>query len=529
MKGEKALGSGITAKPYLLAIDNGTQSVKALLFDAEGLLVCKSMVPFKPYHSSRPGWVEQSPEYFWNCLCRACRALWVQSKILPKEVAGVGVTTQRGTMINLDRNGNPLRPAFVWLDERRSTSLPPLGPFWNGLFRMLGLTHTIRGFQTKAPDNWIAENQPDIWAKTYKYLLLSGYLHHKLTGLYRDSVGNQVGYLPFDFKRLDWASTGSWRWKALRVHKEMLPELVSPGEVLGEVSSEAAAETGLSAGTPVIAAAADKACEVLGAGCSGPEEACLGYGTTATINVPSAKYVESYPFVPPYPSAVPGMYNVEFQNFRGYWLVSWFRKEFGHLEEQMAVEQGLPPERLLDRMLDQAPPGSMGLVVQPYWTSGVRIPGPEAKGAIIGFGDVHSRAHVYRAILEGLSYALREGKERIERRTKIPVKRLMVAGGGAQSDQVMQMTADIFGVPAVRPEIFETSGLGAAVDVATGLGIFPDFRAAVRAMSRTGSTFEPDLKKSAQYTALYLKVFKRMYRKLKPLYESIQQITGYPN
>ena len=133
----------------------------------------------------------------------------------------------------------------------------------------------------------------------------------------------------------------------------------------------------------------------------------------------------------------------------------------------------------------------MGLVLQPYWSPGVRIPGPEAKGAVIGWGDVHTRAHLYRAILEGLAYALREGAERTVKRTKVPVRELRVSGGGSQSPAAVQLFADVFGLPASRPHTHETSGLGAAIDAAVGLGLHPSFEAAVAAMTRTAETREP--------------------------------------
>jgi sugar (pentulose or hexulose) kinase len=134
-----------------------------------------------------------------------------------------------------------------------------------------------------------------------------------------------------------------------------------------------------------------------------------------------------------------------------------------------------PPEKLLDDLVADVPPGCEGLVLQPYWSPGLKVPGPEAKGAVIGFGDVHTRAHLYRAILEGLAYGLREGKERLERRTATPITELRVSGGGSQSDAAMQLSADIFGLPATRPHVYETSGLGAAIDAAVGLKLHPDF------------------------------------------------------
>jgi len=135
---------------------------------------------------------------------------------------------------------------------------------------------------------------------------------------------------------------------------------------------------------------------------------------------------------------------------------------------------------------------------------------------------------VYRAILEGLAYALREGKERIEKRSGVPITELRISGGGSQSDAAMQLTADIFGLPTARPHVYETSGLGAAINAAVGLGLYPDFASAVRAMTRVGQTFTPDAAHQATYDALYRQVYQRMYGRLQPLYHAIQRITGYP-
>jgi sugar (pentulose or hexulose) kinase len=167
-------------------------------------------------------------------------------------------------------------------------------------------------------------------------------------------------------------------------------------------------------------------------------------------------------------------------------------------------------------------------MLQPYWTPGIRVPGREAKGAIIGFGDVHTRAHVYRAILEGLAYALRDGKERIERRSSVPITELRVSGGGSQSDCAMQLTADIFGLPTARPHVYETSALGAAIDAAVGLGLYPDFSSAMAGMTRVGRVFEPVAAHREIYDRLYRQVYRRMYRQLQPLYKEIAGITGYP-
>jgi sugar (pentulose or hexulose) kinase len=238
--------------------------------------------------------------------------------------------------------------------------------------------------------------------------------------------------------------------------------------------------------------------------------------------------VEAVPLVPPYPAAIPGAWSLEIQVYRGFWLVDWFRREFGAAEQAAALARGVEPETVLDELLATTPPGAMGLILQPTFSPGLRIPGPEAKGAAIGFGDVHGRAHLYRAVVEGLAYALREAKERTERRTKVPITALRVSGGGARSDRVVQVTADVFGLPVGRPHTFETSGLGAAIDAAVGLGIHPSFEAAVAAMTRLAEVRDPDAAAAARYDALYRRVYLPMYDRLRPLYEEIRAITGYP-
>jgi len=268
---------------------------------------------------------------------------------------------------------------------------------------------------------------------------------------------------------------------------------------------------------------------VIGAGCLTPEIACLSYGTTATVNTTTARYLEATPFIPPYQAAVPKHYNTEIQITRGFWMVSWFKEQFGLHEKQIAQQRGVAPETLFDELVNAVPPGAQGLMLQPFWNPGIKIPGPEAKGAIIGFGDVHTRAHLYRAILEGLAYALREAKERIEKRGGTRITKVRVSGGGSQSDAAMQITANIFNLPCERPHLYETSGLGAAVLAAVSLKIHPDFETAIAKMTRIGAVFLPEPVHAQTYEQLYRRVYCRMYQRLQPLYLDIQKLTGYPD
>lgn len=512
----------------ILVIDAGTQSIRAAMVDLHGTIREIVKTPIEPYYSLHPGWAEQDPDYYWKILCTTTRRLLDKTAFDKKAIQGLTVTTQRGTVINVDSQGRALRPAITWLDQRKADKQkwPPLhlAIVLKAINMYEAGIHTYR----ETESNWIRQHQPEIWKRTHKYLLLSGFFSYRLTGRFVESTGSVVGYLPFDYKKHTWMKKSSLTWGIFDYDTSYLPELVRPGELMGQISKKASKETGIPAGLPVIGAAADKACEVLGSGCLTPDVGCLSYGTTATVETTNTKYVEVVPFFPPYPSAVPGAYNTEVMIFRGYWMVSWFKKEFGLREEQLAKKRRIPPEALFDELIQSVPPGSMGLMLQPYWSPGVKIPGPEAKGAIVGFGDVHTRAHIYRAMLEGLAYALKEGAIRTEKRNGVKIERLRVSGGGSQSTSAMQMTADIFDLPVERPNTYETSALGAAIDAAVGLGLHSDFSSAVRSMTGMRDAFEPIPKNRNIYQDLYQRVYVKLYDRLKPLYDDIRDITGYP-
>lgn len=508
----------------VLAIDCGTQSVRALLIDLKGDIVAKRQQALNDYSSPREGWLEYDAEALWRVTVAVCRDLCTNHPELKPRIQGVAVTAQRGSITLIDAYGKPLRPFIIWLDQRRADRAPEIPTWWRLAFIAARATDTIDYLAKEAELNWIAEHQPELLAGAHKVLLVSGWLNFRLTGRLVDSVGSQVGYLPFDYKRQNWAGGWDWRWSALRSRRDQMPDLVPVGAMIGNLTKDAAEATGLPDGLPVIAAAADKACEVLGSGVVSPDVGAISYGTTATINVTASRYMEATPLMPAYPAALPGQFNCEVQIFRGFWMVSWFKRQFGHPEVAAADAEGIAPEVMFDRMVASVPPGSDGLILQPYWTPGLRSPGPEGRGAIIGFTDGHTRAHLYRAILEGLGYALREGSERIQAKSKITIAGLRVSGGGSQSDTAMQTTADIFNLPASRPHTFETSGLGAAIASAVGLGLYPDFRGAVAGMTRLGATFEPDPTHAKRYEELYRRVYRHMYPRLSPLYENLREI-----
>ncbi|NNF99127.1 MAG: carbohydrate kinase [Desulfobacteraceae bacterium] len=513
-------------KKLILSIDCGTQSLRTLLFAETGELLHKVQIHYDPYQSPKPGWAEQHPEIFWESLKTACATL---KREYPAEfdlVAGIGVTTMRNTMVNLDRNGKPLRPIITWLDQRKADDIIGRHLLWRMGLRCIGMESALRTLQRDGKCNWIRQNEPDVWEKTHKYLQVSGFLNYRLTGKFTDSVASQIGHLPFNYRKMKWAGKLSSPYLMFPIDRDKLPDLVPPGAAIGRITAEAARETGIAQGTPVIACGSDKGCETIGMGVLDEMTASLSFGTTATVQISTKRYYKPIRFMPPYPAPIPGYYNPEIEIFRGYWMITWFKDEFAHEEVQAAKQNGTVPEKELDKLLKQSPPGAMGLIVQPYWGPGLKQ--PTAKGAMIGFGDVHKKAHVYRAVIEGLGYALLDGLHTIEKVSKNKVGRVAVSGGASQSREICRITADIFNLPLVRGRTSETSGLGAAIVTAVGLGIHPTFKSAIKEMVAYDDFFDPDPANVSLYKKLYNRVYKKIYPVLKPVYRQIQDITGYP-
>tara|TARA_Y100000992_G_scaffold120221_1_gene78762 strand:+ start:1066 stop:2622 length:1557 start_codon:yes stop_codon:yes gene_type:complete len=508
---------------YLLSIDNGTQSIRAIVFDKTGREIAKSAVPITPYYSKENGWAEQEPSYFWEYVCKATNELWKVIDFPKSHIKAVSMTTQRATVVCLDNQNKPLRSAISWLDSRKVDTKPKLNLIEAALLKVLGAKKFVDMFHQNAEANWISQNQSDLWKSVKKFILLSCYQNFKLTGLFKDSVASTVGYLPFDFRKQEWADKKSFQWKIMPINQDMLPELVEAGEKIGVVSNKASLETGIPEGTPVIASGSDKACEVLGTGCIDEKMANFSYGSLATVNVSSNKYQEALRFHPAYPGVIPGTYNIEMMLQRGFWMISWFKREFGDIERQLAKTKNTSPETLLNQLLESVPAGSDGLMLQPYWSPS-NGDGDETRGAIIGFNELHTRAHIYRAMIEGIVYAMRECKEIIEKRTGNKFAKIVISGGGSQSNEIMQISADILGTPVYRSSIFEASSLGAAIASAVGIGIYPNFKVAVSKMVRVGQIFEPNDSNKKLYDQLYNTVFKGMYSSLRPAYLQIKDI-----
>ncbi len=507
---------------YFIVIDGGTQNIKAFIFDEKGNEVYGEACPVTPYFSTQPGFAEQDAEKYLEITEKVTRSVVENSHVPKDDLAAVAITSHRSTIVPVDKGGKPVRPAITWLDERKTEGLSLPG----GIPLPPELEEQLKEYQRRSKFNWLRKYEPESYDKTHIFLTISSYIFHALTGEFKDCSSMIVGLFPFDYAQLQWHSL-EMVYELFGVEREKLPPLVSPAEIAGTVSEEGAKSFGVPQGLPIIIGAGDKQSELLGAGVINNDIGEVSYGTAAVIELFSAEYV-AHPRMDffTWGAAIPNHWALEGFVGSGYWMVSWFRKEFAKYEEEEAEKLNIAPEDLLNREMKEIPPGSMGLILLPYWHP--RENEPLSKGAIIGFSGEHARAHVYRAIIEGIAYELRRLKEVMEEHAGSKIKELRVGGGGSKSNEIMQMTADIFNLPASRVHTSNLAALGAAIDAAVTLNIYHDFPEAVENMVRVKETFTPHAKNVKIYDRLFNEVYKEIYPALSPLYRKIAEITGYP-
>ncbi len=502
----------------VLTFDVGTQSLRAMLVNTKGDIVEVVGHKYeKPYFSKQPDWAEQKAEYYFEVLCECSLKLKEKSGKLWDDIIAVTVTTVRDTCVCVDNEGTPLRDIIVWLDKREAKAEEKLPFYLNLLYLVIGMKDTIDMQRKVSVCNWIIENEPEVWQKTYKYLMLSGYLNFLLTGNMVDSSAGIIGHIPFDSKVRGWMKKGNIKRVIYDVEEEKLCDVIEPGDIVGTITEKASQLTGIKEGLELIATGADKGCETLGVSCISEDSASVSFGTTATLECMTKKYVEPIRFVPAFPAVMKGYYNPEVMVYRGYWLITWFKREFAKHEVEQAEQLGISAEQLLNERLREIPAGCDGLVMEPYFSPGVTM--PKAKGAVIGFSDVHTRIHLYRSIIEGINFALIEGMQAIEKRGNIKVKKLFVSGGGSQSSEICQITANMFNLPVYRIQTNEASGLGSSIVAFVSKGYFDSYEQAVKSMVHVRDEFLPDQNEAQKYNKILNKVFKKIYKKLLPLYK----------
>lgn len=504
-----------------LTIDVGTQSLRTMIIDKKGRIVASSVFKYDtPYFSLKKGWAEQNPDYWFDGLCQCTKDLMTKIDENQKQkLLGLTISTMRDTFIYLDEKKEVVRPCIMWLDQRVTTDDDKLSPLYEVLFRLVGMRETIDQSRNVTRALWIKKYEPENFKRIKHYISLGCYLNFKLTGNLIDATGNQAGHIPLDYKSLKYHKQGSMMYQATPVDVSWLPTIIQSGAKVGSISKQVSELTGLPHNLEVLAGGTDKCLETLGCGVCESNKASISFGTAASIEMAFDKYVEPQKFMPSYPSVIKHMWTPDVQIYRGFWMMRWFAQQFGQAEQIEAQKQNLPVEVLLDKLLEEAPAGSDGLVLQPYWFPGLKQ--IEAKGTIMGFSDYHTRAHLYRSIIEGVCFELYSGLKGIEKNGKARAQSICINGGGSKSDAACQIACDLFGLPAYRCSTTETSSLGAAILVFVAKKEFSSFKEACENMVHYERVFEPNMQNHKVYQDLYENCYKHMYKQVRPIYTKL--------
>lgn len=506
---------------YLLVIDIGTQSLRASVVDQEGHDLAFTQKKYEvPFLSPKKGYAEQDADYYVNTLCQATNEIYEKNPEALSKITGMVMVCFRDTSLILDEHKNPIRPAILWLDQRvtRLPKMETLRWYEKLLFHAIGMYDTARYNAERTPTHWLMKYEKENWDKMKYYVPISAYFNYKVTGNLAVSSSDCVGHYPIDFKKGKWFGKNHVKQNIFKIPVSALPSLVKTGGILGTVTEEFSKRSHIPAGTKLIASATDKACETLGNGCIDKNIASISLGTACSISVVEHQYLCPEKFLPSYQTPYPGSYDLEIQIYRGLWMIRWFLDNFGAEDLKASQAMNLSVEEYLNHKIQEIPVGSDGLVLQPYWGPGLKR--PNAKGSIVGFSGVHTRYHFYRAIIEGIAFALREGMDAIVKKTHKKPQKIIVSGGGSRSDIFVQIIADVMGIDCYKSYTSETSTLGGAMSGFIALGVFKDEKEAVSRLVKEGEVVHPNKENHKIYDKLYYSVYKHMYPSLKGIYNS---------
>ncbi len=493
---------------YFIGIDSSTTATKALLIDEQGDVVAVAASEYG-YETPRPLWSEQAPELWWNGTAGSIRQVLAMAGVKADDIHGIGLTGQMHGLVLLDEAGNVLRPAILWNDQRT-------GAQCDEIRKRLGKKHLIQvtgndaltGF-TAPKILWVQENEPDLWQRTRHILLPKDYVRYRLTGEYASDKAGAAGTLLFDLKQRDWSPEVL---QALNIPAAYLPPTHEGPAITGYVSQEAAAATGLCAGIPVMAGGGDQAAGAVGVGAVQPGVVSLALGTSGVVFATTGgPFVEPEGRLHAFCHAVPGRWHFMGVMLSAAGSLRWHRDTF---------TPGLPYDDLLAPAA-AVPIGCEGLLFLPYLT-GERTPHPDplARGAFVGLTVRHTLPHLSRAVLEGVSFGLRDSFELIKTGSRAAITQVRVAGGGAKSPLWRQILADIMNTELVTVNTTEGAAYGAALLAGVGAGIWPDVDSACRrTIHVTGST-QPRPDAVADYERWY-QLYRGLYPALKPTFAAV--------
>jgi sugar (pentulose or hexulose) kinase len=496
-----------TDKDVVLALDSGSQSSRALLFDRDGAVLAVGRGPHAPMKHPEEGAVEQDPADIRDALfgsIRRCLDAWGGD---PARIAGGALTTQRNTILPVAPGGAPLLDAVSWLDRRAAPVESEPSRAVRTVLKVLGDEAMIPRLLSKSVPRLWRDRCPEVLEQTWKIAPLEAWLHHQLTGRLALAPGGCAGVFPFDTKKRNWKPKGL-EHKLLGMRDEWLPEVVEAGREIGRITAEAATATGLPEGLALFSCGGDKQAEALGAGVRAGDRGvgAVSLGTASSIVIPSRRPIQSRTYVwLTNASCEPASWSLEYMVYRGMWTVRWFAQNFGRDLAARAEAEGRPVEALLCDEAAATEPGAGGVVTWPRWSPSLQH--PEEVGAVLGLREVHTRGHVFRSLLEGIAFDLKRGLAILERATGTRLREVRVGGGGSRSDLVVQILADVLGLPVGRPPSEELAARGAALVASVGGGVHADLSSAVAAMVKPAPVVRPRREFTERYDALYGQIF----------------------
>ena len=493
--------------PYFLGIDVSTTGAKALIIDERGQVISSATTPLT-LSTPKPLWSEQNPHDWWEGTLASIRAALAQAKIKGDAIAAVGLTGQMHGLVLLDDAGNVLRPAILWNDQRTQAECDLVREVV-GRERLIQITgnDALTGF-TAPKILWVQRNEPDIYARARHVLLPKDYVRFRLTDAYAMDKADGSGTILFDLKARNWSDE---LVAMLDIPRAWLPPTFEGPEVTGKISSAAAEATGLAAGTPVMAGGGDQAAGATGMGAITPGVVGLTLGTSGVVfaTTPSA-LIEPEGRLHAFCHAVPGRWHFMGVMLSAAGSLTWHRD---------TLAPGVSFDALVDEAA-QAPAGSEGLLFLPYLT-GERTPYPDplARGAWVGLTVCHTRAHLTRAVLEGVAFGLKDSFELIRGAGLGNINQVRGAGGGTRSALWRQILADVLNVELVTVNTSEGGAFGAALLAGVGAGAWADVETACNATVQiTGST-QPNSDDVAVYAGQY-ELYRGLYPALTPTFHA---------
>jgi xylulokinase len=493
---------------YFIGIDVSTTATKALLIDSSGTVLAVASTQY-PFETPRPLWSEQHPDLWWDGAQKSIRAVLQSSGVDPAHIGGVGLTGQMHGLVLLDAAGNVLRPSILWNDQRTQAQCDEIHQRV-GRENFIRITGNVALTGFTAPKIlWVKENEPDVYARAAHVLLPKDFVRLKLTSEYAIDKADGAGTVLMDLKTRGWSNEVL---AALEIPRTWMPPLYEGPQITGRITPEAASLTGLKAGTPVMAGGGDQAAQAVGVGAVTPGVVALTVGTSGVVfaTTPSP-LVEPEGRLHAFCHAVPGMWHFMGVMLSAAGSLQWYRD---------ALAPGMNFDELL-KEAESAPPGSEGLQFLPY-LSGERTPHPDplARGAFVGLTVRHDRRHLTRAVLEGVSFGLKDSFTLIQNAGLGDITQVRASGGGTKSALWRQILASVLDVELVTVNTTEGAAYGAALLAGVGSGCWPDVPAACNASVKITASTQPIQKEAEFYRKAY-PVYRELYPALSPSFRNL--------